>query len=327
MKNRFLLFLLLSAFGNGLFAQTNVSLHLHPKLGNHPFTLNTTETAELGYPFRVTRLQYYVSEIKLVHDGGQVTPVTDLYLLVSAQKDSIFDLGSFDVTNIESIDFSIGVDEAHNHLDPASYPNNHPLAPKNPSMHWGWAAGYRFIALEGKTSNNGGTTFPDVFQVHTIDDVNYKNVSVPVQGVMEGDQMVLNVDANYHHILATLDVTGGLNSHAADGASATIAENMKNLVFVASPVVSGTTEPDVVGTFGISPNPASGIATLRYDLPGVQAATLAISDMTGRVVFQQDFTGASQTVSLPISWQSGIYIATLISGGHVLAHEKLVVKQ
>ncbi|MCU0345840.1 MAG: hypothetical protein MUC59_02775, partial [Saprospiraceae bacterium] len=93
MKNRFLHFLLLSLLANGLFAQMDVALHLHPKLGEQSFALNTTATAEMGYPFRVTRLQYYVSEIRLVHDGGQVTPVTDRYLLVTAQKDSIFELG------------------------------------------------------------------------------------------------------------------------------------------------------------------------------------------------------------------------------------------
>ena len=109
MKNKFLLLLLAVLFSQGIFAQMNVSLHLHPKLGDQPFALNSTATAEMGYAFRVTRLQYYVSEIKLTHDGGQVTPVTDLYLLVTAQKDSIFDLGSFPVTTIEGIEFSIGV--------------------------------------------------------------------------------------------------------------------------------------------------------------------------------------------------------------------------
>lgn len=325
MKNRFLPFLLFYLFANGLFAQMNVSLHLHPKLGDQHFALNATATAEMGYSFQVTRLQYYVSEIKLTHDGGQVMPVADLYLLVTAQKDSIFDLGSFPVTSIEGIEFSIGVDAAHNHLDPASYANDHPLAPKNPSMHWGWTAGYRFIALEGKTSNNGGTTFPDVFQVHTIDDANYQNVSLPVQGVMDGDHMVVNLDANYHHILATLDVTGGLTSHAATGASAIIAENMKNHVFTASPI-SGTVEPGVTGTFGIAPNPASGSATLRYDLPGYDQLTLTVSDLAGRTVLTKQLNGPAQSILLETDWQPGLYIARLFSGERFLALEKLVIK-
>ncbi|MBK7335009.1 MAG: hypothetical protein IPJ00_02100 [Saprospirales bacterium] len=105
---------------------------MHQKLGEQPFALDQTATAPGEYAFQVTRMQYYISEIKLIHDGGQVTPVTDLYLLVSAEKDDQFDLGSFALENIEGIEFSIGVDEAHNHLDPALYSTHHPLALHNP---------------------------------------------------------------------------------------------------------------------------------------------------------------------------------------------------
>ena len=58
--------------------------------------------------------------------------MTDMYLLVRPAVDSMYDLGSHpDITNVESITFSVGVDQAHNHLDPASYPASHPLAPQN----------------------------------------------------------------------------------------------------------------------------------------------------------------------------------------------------
>ncbi len=325
MKNRILLLLLAVLSVQGMNAQMDVALHLHPKLGDQAFALNTTATAEMGYPFRVTRLQFYVSEIKLVHDGGQVTPVTDLHLLVTAQKDSIFELGSFPVTAIEGIEFSIGVDAAHNHLDPASYASGDPLAPQNPTMHWGWSAGYRFICLEGKTSNNGGSTFPDVFQVHTVDDGNYKTVNIPVQGVMDGGHLAIHLDANYHHILAELDVTGGVTSHGATGASATIAENMKNLVFTPS-VVSGVTEPGIVGTFGISPNPTNGNATLRYDLPGYEQLMLTVSDLAGRTVLTRELSGSAQSISLETNWQPGIYVARIFGGDRLLGLEKLVVK-
>ncbi len=313
-------------FSQSLSAQMNVTLHMHQKLGDQPFALNTNATAPDNYAMRVTRMQYYVSEIKILHDGGQVTPVTDMHLLVTAQKDSTFSLGSFDVTAIEGVEFSIGVDQAFNHLDPATYPISHPLAPQNPTMHWGWAAGYRFICFEGKSSNNG-TTFPDAFQIHTVDDANYKTVTVPVQGVMVGDQMTINIDADYTKVLTGLNVQGGAVSHAATGASAVIAENMKNHVFTASPVVSGTVEPNVVGNFTISPNPSNGVAVVKYDLPGYDQLTLTVSDLAGRTVFTQRLNGSQQSVSLETNWQSGVYVARIFSGDKFLALEKLVVKQ
>ncbi len=324
MKNRFLLLLLTAMLSQGLSAQMNVALHLHQKLGDQPFALNSTTTVPGNYLVKVTRLQYYVSEIKIVHDGGQVAPVTDLHLLVTAQKDSIFELGSFDVTTIEGIEFSIGVDQAFNHLDPASYPSDHPLAPKNPVMHWGWAAGYRFIAFEGKSSNNG-TTFPDVFQIHTVDDANYQTVTLPVSGVVDGDHLAINVDADYAQLLMDINVQGGLVSHAATGPSAKLAGNMKDLVFSPS-VVSGTTEPGVAGSFQISPNPASAVAVVKYDLPGFEHLTLMVCDLAGRTVLTQELSGSQQSFSLETNWQSGVYVARIFSGDRFLAIEKLVVK-
>lgn len=323
--NRFLLLFLAAIFCQGVGAQMNVALHMHQKLGDQPFALNAIATAPGNYAMKVTRMQYYVSEIKIVHDGGQVTPVTDMHLLVTAQKDSIFELGSFDVTTIEGIEFSIGVDAAFNHLDPSTYPAGDPLALQNPTMHWGWTAGYRFIAFEGKSSNNG-TTFPDVFQIHTVDDANYRTVTLPVSGVMDGDHLAINIDADYTQLLTDLNVQGGVVSHAANGPSAVIAENMKNHVFTPSSIASSTVEPGVAGSFGISPNPSSGVAVVKYDLPGYERLMLTVSDLSGHRVLTRELSGSQQSVSLETNWQSGIYVARIFSGDKFLAIEKLVVR-
>lgn len=325
MKFNFLLILFATILVQGLQAQMNVALHMHQKLNDQPFVLNSTATAPGDYAIRVSRMQYYISEVKLVHDGGQLTPVTDLHLLVTAQLDSIFELGNFNVTNIEGIEFSIGVDQAHNHLDPASYPADHPLAPKNPTMHWGWAAGYRFICFEGKSSNNGGTSFPDVFQIHTVDDTNYKPVFVPVTGIVEGDQISIHIDADYTKLLTDLNAQGGLISHAANGPSADIVVNMQNHVFTPSALVSGTVVPDVVGSFSISPNPASGSAIIRFEFPGFNQLALTVSDLSGRIVFEQQLDGAAQNLLLPVDQLAGMYIVTVRSGERIIAQEKLVV--
>ena len=146
-------------------AQVDVSIHMHQKLGDQPFGYNSVVQTAAGYYIKVTRLQYYISEVKLIHDGGQITPVTDQYFLVTPTVDSILELGNFDITSLEGIEYSLGVDAGHNHLDPASYPSSHPLAPKNPSMHWGWTAGYRFIALEGFAGATSGAVTNN-FQIH-----------------------------------------------------------------------------------------------------------------------------------------------------------------
>src|SRR5687768_116870 len=129
---KFLLLLVLALSGFMATSQVNVTLHMDQKLGAEQFDYNLTTWSSMGYPFMMTRMEYYISEIQLIHDGGQMTPMTDLYFLVDPATDTQFELGSFAITNLEKIQFSVGVDSSHNHLDPATYPNDHPLALQNP---------------------------------------------------------------------------------------------------------------------------------------------------------------------------------------------------
>ncbi|MBL7781079.1 MAG: hypothetical protein JNM22_07670, partial [Saprospiraceae bacterium] len=73
-------------------AQNNLELHISPRLGTASFALNTPVSAG-SYDYKITRLEYYISKIKVVHDGGQETPMTDMYLLVRPAVDSMYDLG------------------------------------------------------------------------------------------------------------------------------------------------------------------------------------------------------------------------------------------
>ena len=108
-----------------------------------------------------------------MHDTGKISQATGVYILANASQVLEVDLGSFDVTNVEAIKFSVGVNEPENHEDPTKWDSNHPLYPKSPSMHWGWASGYRFVALEGKTGDQLNKTF----EIHALGDDNYHKIS------------------------------------------------------------------------------------------------------------------------------------------------------
>jgi hypothetical protein len=110
-------------------AQTNVTLKINHKLGNQPFNFSQDATNNQGDPFEVTRLEYYIAEIKLTYDGGMDTTIQDFWILVDPSNVTNASLGSFSITNLESVSFGIGVQSSVNHLDPSSYAANHPLAP------------------------------------------------------------------------------------------------------------------------------------------------------------------------------------------------------
>jgi hypothetical protein len=224
---------------------------------------------------------------------------------------------------LEKIQFSIGVDGAHNHLDPASYPSNHPLAPKNPTMHWGWTSGYRFIALEGFAGADSSSVNNN-FQIHTVGDANYHNVILDVSGVLANDSMAVYIQADYERLLDEINASGGIISHASTGPSKKIADNTR-IVFSA-PQTTSVVDPGIVGSFLISPNPANDLALVNFDIPGFDQMIFMVSDLTGRIVYTKEVEGADKSLSIDTRWPSGLYIARMISNGKVLAIEKLVIE-
>lgn len=305
-------------------AQVDVSIHMHQKLGDQPFTYNSIVQTAAGYYIKVSRLQYYISEVKLIHDGGQVTPVTDVYFLVTPTKDSILELGNFDITNLESIEYSLGVDPGHNHLDPASYASSHPLAPKNPTMHWGWAAGYRFIALEGFGGATSGAVTNN-YQIHTVDDSNYKTLALNTSGTVEEDHLVIHLTADYLKMFESINVQSGLISHASTGASKKQMENMQALVFTADQSTA-TANPDEHFTFSISPNPSNGSISLSYDLSKFQRAELMVTGLNGEELRSQDIPTLSSSQVVQVALPNGIYIASIKGDGKIVASQKIAVQ-
>lgn len=304
-------------------AQSNLELHLSPRLGNAPFALNTPVSAG-SYDYKITRLEYYISEIKITHDGGQESAMTDMYLLVRPAVDSMYDLGSHpDITNVESITFSVGVDQAHNHLDPASYPANHPLAPQNPAMQWGWSAGYRFVAIEGVAGNN----FANTFEIHALGDANYKTVtlSTAAETHPNGDKTI-HLVADYSQVLNTINVSAGLIVHGSTGKAVTLMNNMKNVVFAAE--TSATLDPAFEGAFSVSPNPApAGRAVATMMLPAGFDYRITLTDLAGRTVLEKIMAENSQSLTFEMALNAGVYLVHLWQDEHPVVVEKLVISQ
>lgn len=321
MKKLFLSCFALLALWSFAQAQSNLELHLSPRLGTAPFALGTTVSAGT-YSYRITRLEYYISEIKITHDGGQVSAMTDLFLLVRPAIDSMYNLGSHpDITNVESITFSVGVDQAHNHLDPASFPTDHPLAPQNPAMQWGWTAGYRFVAIEGVA----GANFANIFEVHALGDANYKTVtlSTVAENHPNGDKTI-HLVADYAQILTNINVSAGLIVHGSTGKAVTLMNNMKNLVFSAE--TSATIEPSFEGTFSVSPNPAStGKAVATMTLPTGSDYRISLTDLTGRLILNQSIAAGSQSFAFENSLTAGVYFVHLWQNERPVVVEKLVI--
>ena len=302
------------------YAQSTVNIQINHLLDGVQFENEVNSTNDLGNDFMIDRLQYYLSGFSLVHNGGQVTEVEDLYVLVSlleSTESSVIELGEFDINNLESIRFHFGVDEQANHADPSLLHPSHALAPQFPSMHWGWAAGYRFIALEGKS----GPNIDQELQFHCIGDEFYKELDFPVNMSNESEYLV-SIDAEYTNLLKGIDVTGGLILHGNLGEIGTLADNLVENVFSASSTTS-TEDSELVNSFEIFPNPVTnGVFTINMDV-ATSNNNIVIFDALGRSIYRRKQTNSTQ---IDITTQGMYYVSIADRSGKVLATRKVVVQ-
>ncbi len=305
MKSLLLAALLCAVHAFATAQERNVVLVMNHKLDDKPFAFNTPQHAGTGGLYKMTRLQYYVSGIQLVHDGGQVMSIPDLYILVDPAAINRFALGGRNVGQIEGIRFRIGVDAAKNHADPAAYAFNHPLAPKNPSMHWGWAAGYRFVALEGFA----GTT-PEMlttnFQIHAVGDDLYTPVQITTSGTIDGNDLVVTIDADYANALRGIDVAQGPVNHGSDGEALVLMQNFGSAVFSAGVTSAVKAQASMRADMHVYPNPANDYVVIESSLS--DNTPVVLMDVLGREVAGATIVSGRATISLS-SVPAGSYTA------------------
>ena len=120
--------------------------------------LTKTYTLPSGEEIVVSRLAYILSNFKLVKEDNSEIILDDQYVLINPK----FNAPKFTLKNVpkgvyKAVKFSLGLDSAVNHGDPSKYDVDHPLSPVNNSLHWSWAGGYIFTAIEGKLKSNNAS--------------------------------------------------------------------------------------------------------------------------------------------------------------------------
>lgn len=322
MKKRLLFPLFLVLFSMMGIAQNQISLHIHHKLGTEDFALNAPATNNMGDDFKVTRLEYYISGISVVHDSGTVTNIDDLYILVNANTPTEVDLGNHPITNVEALHFTIGVDPEHNHLDPAGYDPSHPLAPKSPSMHWGWASGYRFLAFEGYGSSN----YNQKIELHGLGDQNYIKTKLLMQVSPVNNEIDIHLDADYTGVLQDISVNSGIIVHGETMQAQQALVNLRNSVFTPLEQSTAIRPVQLIKTFEVFPNPtAQGYTNVTIETTSTDPLSIYISDLTGKQVTSA--LAAVQQNQIDLSTlPTGFYFINVSAEGRVVMSKQLIVK-
>ena len=282
--------------------------------------------------YTFTRSQFYESEISLKHNSGEVTDLTD-YLLVDPETIE-YDLGEHELGTLESIVFYVGVPQSVNHNDPSAYPSDHPLYPQNPSMHWGWASGYRFWALEGKIDANNDGVLNKVFQYHAVGNKYYTKVEVPTAGVTSGTDLTIYIDIIYQRLLQNVDIPNTVIEHGDGPAIDLFFNNLKatkSPVFVEGDdnVLVSNNDPHTESVDALQPksrafpNPFNDFTYIQYNFDGFNDLELVIADMMGKEIkhFENLPGKGEQKVSLNVP--AGFYMYYFKKGDQIIFQDKL----
>lgn len=315
MKRIILLILVLTSFM--LNSQTKeLVLNIHHNMDGVPVTDSLIGFNNLGNQFTFSRLQYYVDDIEVIYNQGDTFLYPETHLIdAMSEETTTLNLGSLDFNSISALRFAIGVGPDLNNLDPTLYPAAHPLAPKFPSMHWGWAAGYRFVCAEGL----GGTSLNQTFEFHGLGNGNYAMQTIPTSGSLLGnDTMLLDIEADYAELIRNIPVSNGTISHGETGDAFQALKNFNNNVFKSADGNSALIlQEEAWSHLSIHPNPSNGEVFIN----GVDGAELIVYNALGSVV-HQSIVKESEPVVLK---GSGIYIC-LVSHKGFTKTSKIVIR-
>lgn len=146
---------------------------MHPMVGNQFLQLNTYQPLPTGGDIIISVFDYYISELKIYHDGGTVLDKSDTVYLIEPNNYTL-SLGIQPFTQIDSISFLVGVKKSLNTInganavDISSYPENHPLSFQSPSMFWGWSAGYMHMIISAAIDNTSDGVDDAYFELHNL---------------------------------------------------------------------------------------------------------------------------------------------------------------
>lgn len=323
MKKLLLLFLLI-ALGQLSQAQTEVMLRFDHRLDGKAFALNQEATSPKGTKYKTTRLQFYISGLKITHDGAQELALNNVYLFVdpSNPNSNEFSLGTFsNISTIEKIDFGIGVDAASNHLDPASYAPDHALAPKNPTMHWGWTAGYRFISLSANAARTNGS-FLDVVNIEGLGDTNFKTKSYPAQTSIENGKIYIDFSAEYNLLLDGIVIAGGVNNHGETGSAAVLIANGSQKVF--SPFIHHTATKDAYNNLYSKVIYGGNAIFIKYSFISNSKLEFKLYDLNGKTIQESILNTKEGILNINDQVPTGSYFYSFTQEQQVVSTGKLV---
>lgn len=112
-----------------------------------------------GEFMKVTSWSILMSDLALVKENGDTVRLGDGFQWVDLTGSrNVFQYANIPPGKYVGLQFTSGFDSATNHGNPQVWPAGHPMNPNLNGLHWGWAGGYIFSAMDGRYKENETAT-------------------------------------------------------------------------------------------------------------------------------------------------------------------------
>ncbi|MEN9997988.1 MAG: hypothetical protein RI922_978 [Bacteroidota bacterium] len=298
------------------FSQKNVFVTISPKFAGADLQMAVDYTSINGVVLNLDHFDYYLSDLHVIHDGGQDLDLSDTVFLVEPQNHILY-LGYIDVTNIEQLNFAIGVPAVINTsagaqaIDISQYPEGHPLSFQDPSMYWGWTAGYMHMIIGGLADSNSDGIADAPFEVHTVGDLNYRHVQLPVIQTNKDSNIVdIAVDCNVDYWIKDIPIETVGILHGSTGVNMEIMKNVETEpVFTQPTTASNQQLNESAGNIFASQNANETIINWS-DINNI--SSYSVSDINGKKIEAGKAEGNKGSITFG-NLNSGVYFFHLLN--------------
>lgn len=209
-----------------------ITLKLNHIYGANPFQLEPQNyTLPGGENLTFTRLAYLMSNFYLLNEQGDTVKLNNHYgvIRVKEGRDTV-SMRGVPAGTYTTLGFEIGLDDSVNFGNPNKWGAYDALNPTNHNLYWGWAGGYIFMAIEGRTRVSG----KDQLVVYHLAGDEYRNrVEVPLNGNVNyaGGATEWNVSLNVESVMGDPHpfkmAEAGYFSHSGDTSLLNIIRNTR----------------------------------------------------------------------------------------------------
>jgi hypothetical protein len=321
MQSKLFTWALITLFTLPLMGQMkNLSFKFNHTVNGVPLEMDKTVfSIHNGKKVKITRADFYLSGITLIGNNQDSFKIDKSYVLSSAyEPNKVHAVGQYPHNfSFNKLSMDVGIDEETNHADPSVYSASHPLGPKTPDMHWGWAGGYRFIALEGFVDSNGDDIPENIFQFHGLGDILLFTSTINLTENHDPNSEVIVINLDYGKLFTNIAMTGNLIHHNSGNLNKVLLTNAAN---------SGFMTP--AGTSSVGNVPFDALAKfsqknreIQLDFPNDEnQKVISIFDTSGKEIKSLTTNASFYSTTLDTEL-SGNYIITVYNGHSKVAKQ------